>query len=76
VLDKRLEESTEVLNGISTFKEYVKEELISQSQKIIESKNNVFDNFDSINKEITSIQISIDEVKSHHEGAIKRIDLN
>ena len=41
VLDRSLEESTEVLGAINQFKEYVKTELEDQSKKIVESKANL-----------------------------------
>lgn len=64
VLDKQLEESSEAINGVNEFKEFMKGELDSQHDKLVKSMQNLFSNFDSINQDITALTIDLQTVKA------------
>lgn len=64
VLDGQLKESGESLNAINDFKLYLKTEVDSQNDKLVQSMQNVFSNYDQLNQSITALSLRMDQVTS------------
>lgn len=64
VLDRQLGESSEAIKGVNQFREYVKGELDNQNHKLVQSMQNLFTNFDSINQDITTLTVQVSALKT------------
>jgi hypothetical protein len=68
LLDQQLKESTEAVAGIGQFKEYVRGEISSQGDKLIQTYSNVSTNFDQLNEDILRLTVDLDRTNGRSQA--------
>ena len=68
LMDKQLKQSAETLGGVNDFKEYIKGEMNSQSDKMMKGISNIFQNFDKINEDIVRLTVQLDSFRNSNKS--------